>query len=650
MNETATHYLDEVFGEGGLLAANTPNYESRPQQVELAGAVDRAFAEGRHLLAEGPTGCGKSYANLIPAIHHAVQQRKKVIYATANISLQEQLYQKDLPFLKKTLLLDFSYVLVKGINNYLCLDKYYEYQVQPFFDYRYEDEIKQIAEWAEGTKTGDVAELDFQPPGAVWSKFSASSEQCLGKECPYYLDCFGYAARNKAHFADVIVVNYHLLFAHVQIRKETGMDIILPEFDFVICDEGHKMADIARDFFGFKVGRIALLRLGTTLGKLNAENIGRTLKSDTEQYFSEVKDFYCSGKYQVRLKERGSFRAEALLSSLSDAIGFLRQEQDRLSEPPVTDNLKELSNYQRKYASVKRSLKTAEQLRVRLKNIDQLADPDSVYWIDQGHSDFVSICAKPIFVNEHLKTHFFDMAESVITTSATLSTNGNFNFIKKELGIDNPLELEVSSPFDFKEQAILVVPDNIPFPNDSAFVDVVADQFDRIIHSIGGRTLGLFTSYRNLNGVYDRISGNGHKLLRQGDAPRSLLTRQFKNAEEAVLLGTESFWAGVDVPGESLSCVIIDKLPFPTPDDPVMDAISKRNRKWFKEYSVPRAIIALKQGFGRLIRSRSDRGACVLFDRRVIDKRYGKHFLDSLPDMLKSRSIESVSHFLGIDL
>lgn len=645
MNESA--YIGEVFGDGGYLAKANPGYEPRPQQVRLAQEVERAFSDARHLLAEGPCGVGKSFAYLVPAVHHATQRRKKVVIATANIALQEQLVAKDLPFLQRILPWKFTFALMKGIGNYLCLEKLSDVEVKRAGMFGGEPDLDRLWDWSQETLTGDMSELKFQPAPQAWSQVSTTSDECLGKDCPFREDCHAYAARDAAAEADIVVTNYHMLFAHLQIRRETGMDALLPPFDFLICDEAHKAPDIARDFFGFKVSRSQLRRLSSTLEKLGWEKLAKGVREAADSYFDQVSDFFHGGQYKTRLKAPLPFRFTPLQVPLGEALRDLRREEEQLEEDAPVDGTKAMEGAQRRLGMVRRARKATENALTRLKEVDTLANAESVYFIETGQGENISLCAKPISAAPALKSELFDLTESVVVVSATLSTGGSFDYIRKELGVDNALELEVGSPFNFQEQALLIVPHGLPAPNDEGFIDKVGDAFDAIIHGIGGRTLGLFTSYKNLNAVHERIGGNGFTVLKQGDAPRGMLIDRFKREPATVLLGTESFWAGVDVPGESLSCVIIDKIPFPTPDDPVLDAITARNKNWFADYSIPRAIIQLKQGFGRLIRCRTDRGAVVICDPRLVEKGYGRKFIAALPPTLKSRDIAHVADFLG---
>jgi len=631
-------YISEVFGAGGLFASRFPNYEVREGQVALARMVDQAMASGCHALGEGPCGTGKSVAYSVPAVWHAHHHRKRVVIATANIALQEQLVRKDLPMLAKVLPWPFTFALLKGRNNYLCLDRLADSEARGELRELFDEQQRQVDEilpWAKATRSGDMSELAFIPAHQVWSRCSVGSDECKGDGCQFRDDCFAEQARAVAHGADIVVTNYHLLFAHLAVRCETRQDLVLPPFDLLVLDEAHEAAEIAREFFGFSVSEHTFARLASAAADLGQKHLARDLRVETERLFQRLSDHARSPRYRRRLRTPGVAADAGLQRALSALVA--------LAEGRARDS--SLDKKERATAAnVGRNAGTAA---ARLNEGLGLTEPGKVYWLDLDPKGRVKLRAKPVDVSDLLRAELFERCPSVTAVSATLTTSGTFGFVRRELGVpEGALEVIADTPFDFESQALLVVPEHIPDPREPEFVDAAADVFREVLRACDGRTLGLFTSYRNLNGVYDRLAGTRHRLLRQGDLPRAELTRIFKEDVGSVLLGTESFWTGIDVAGEALTGLVIDKLPFPHPDDPVIDAICERDPRAFDNYLVPMAIIALRQGVGRLIRCKTDVGVAVILDRRIAEKGYGRKFLKSLPPMLTTRRVENISRFL----
>ena len=630
-------YINSVFGPDGVLAHRFEGYVPRQGQIDLALAVDGAIRDGEHVMAEAPTGTGKSIGYSVPASYHAAHEGKRVVIATANIALQEQLVDKDLPLLSDILPWDFSFALIKGRNNYLCHDRLYQEEAQGTLELLDEPGdagmLEALVAWARRTTTGDVSELPFEPPYRLWRRFSTSSEDCKGSDCRFRDECCALRARAAAQEADVVVCNYHLLFAHLQVREATEKDIVLPPFDVAILDEAHKAADIARDFFGFRVTQGSIRWAARLLKKIGEARFHESVVKEAELFFTRLVQHRRSPAYKTRLRTPDVVPCSELVRLLGEVRdGYV----EAISETTDVDLR----------ADLKRAAGRCNDLAHQIGSALSMTDPEAVSFIEEDSRGSGVLCSKPIHVGERLRRSLFDEARTVVLTSATLTTGGSFDHLREEIGVPDPRELVVDTPFDFQRQALLVVPDGMPEPNDPAYPAAVAAVFAEIMDLADGRTLGLFTSYRNLNATYERVRGNGHRVLKQGDMPRTALVEEFRRDVGSVLLGTESFWAGVDVPGEALSCVVIDRLPFPSPDDPVLDAISERDRRWFTSYSLPRAVIAFKQGFGRLIRTAADRGVVVVLDRRLVSKPYGRVFTASLPDVLKSRRLENVRHFL----
>jgi len=634
-----TEYLEQVFGDGGLLARRFPGYEKREGQVALARVVDQAMRDERHALGEGPCGTGKGVAYGVPSVWHARHRGKKVVIATANIALQEQLVRKDLPLLSEVLPWPFTFALLKGRNNFLCRDRMAESEARGelagFTGDDLDRQLAEVAAWAETTTTGDVSELPFVPPPQVWSRFSVGSDDCKGDGCRFRDACFAERAKAAAAEADIVVTNYHLLFAHLAVRRETGQDLVLPAFDYLVLDEAHEAADIARDFFGFAVSEFAAIRLARFAEKLGKKKLAERLRREASDFFAAVADHARSPAYKCRLKRPGFASAAQILNPLDELAAIAgRIEEDE-----------SLDREDRAEGRIAR--RQASTAAARLREATALADPGKVYFIDLDQKGRAKLGAKPVHVADLLREELFGGTASVTMVSATMTTAGTFDFIRAEAGVpDDALEVVADSPFDFEHQALLVVPEGLPDPREPGFVEAAAGAFKKVIDLCDGRTLGLFTSYRNLNAVHERVRRNGHRVLRQGELPRTELTRVFKEDVGSVLLGTESFWTGIDVPGEALTGLVIDKLPFPNMDDPVVDAICAQDRNAFNTYLVPRAIIMLRQGVGRLIRSQSDVGVAVILDRRIADKPYGRRFIKSLPPMLTTRNLDNIARFL----
>lgn len=637
-----TDYLTRVFADGGLLGSRFPSYERREGQVALARTVDEAIRGGRHALAEGPCGTGKSLAYLVPATWHAHHGHKRVVIATANIALQEQLVRKDLPLLAEVLPWPVTFALLKGRNNFLCLERLAESDAHAqgglaAFDGSREPHQDELLTWARATQTGDVSELPFVPAPSLWARLSVGADDCHGDGCPHREDCFAERARAAAQEADVVVTNYHLLFAHLAVRRETGMDLILPPFDALVLDEAHEAADVARDFFGFALGQHTFARLASAAGDLGHRQLAGELRQEAGRVFQALAAYARSPAYGKRLRAPGFVSASA--EDLQRALRSLVTAASECGEDDGADA--------KRRALARNTARNAAVAGGRLAEGLAQADAGKVYWLDVDAKGRARLCAKPIDVAGLLRDELFGRCPSVSLVSATLTTSGTFDFVRGQLGVpESALEVIAESPFDFESQALLVVPEGLPDPRAVDFVDAAARVFQRVLEACDGRTLGLFTSYRSLNAVFERIDGGRHRVLRQGELPRAELTRLFKEDAGSILLGTGSFWTGIDVPGEALTGLVIDKLPFPSPEDPVIDALCEADARAFDNHLVPRAIIALRQGVGRLIRAKTDVGVAVILDKRLAENGYGKRFLRSLPPMLATRRLENIPRFL----
>lgn len=658
------NYIDAVFGANGYLSQRFAGYQPRPGQIALARAVDAALTDGAHLMGEAGTGVGKSIGYSVPAIHHAIRTGERIVIVTANIALQEQIVNKDLPMLTEVLpWKGWSFALLKGRNNFLCLDKAYEAEAKGDLafpnglDEQGRKHLKIVQGWWKATETGDASELPFEANGEVWRAFSAGSDECKGKDCEFADACHSRRAREAANEAQIIVTNYHMLFAHLSVRMMTGADVILPEFTCVIADEGHKAPEIARDFFGFKISAAMLKRFERPLREIQQGPVADELARQAQRFFSNMREVRTAPTYKARIRHERCVASEQIrmaLQFVGDAFSDHAREIAKVAkdEHGVT-TIEDLPAKERsKIATWTRRRDRVQEIDAQIdRAMNWQAEDRSVFFIDLDPRDNVSLCSRYVHVGPILEKALFEPARSVVMTSATLSTNGRFRWIANEAGMPAPYrELIAESPFSWRDQAILVVPEDVPEPNAKEYVDAVAALAIRTIELAQGRTLLLFTSRRSMLHTADKIActelRGRFRILKQGDMPRSQLIETFKRDVNSVLLGLESFWAGVDVPGESLSCVLIDRLPFPTPDDPVLSAIQDVDPDWFMHHAVPRSIIAFKQGFGRLIRTTSDRGAVVVVDPRIVTKRYGSMFTASLPPVRKSRKMESIREFV----
>lgn len=650
-------YIDEAFQPGGWLSKSFASYQPRTGQVQLANRIAKALFDKTHLVAEGPTGTGKSVAYAIPALYHAAATQMPVVIVTANIALQEQLITKDLPMLQRVLPWEFSFALIKGRGNYLCKDSATEVQgdlsLGKLHSIRPEDrpDVYRIIEWAKTTATGDVSELDVEPNPRVWSRFSVSGEDCIGSKCKYREECFSQKARTRLSEVDVIVTNYHFLFASLAARK------LLPPYEALILDEAHKMVDIARDFFGARVSeysiRYALSVLPQEYGSVGQNR--RPLRAQVEQasseFFRQLYDWGRSSAYKVRLRSTPPVAYEPLLEGLLSAAEYLRTACKGVADPHERAILDlGYKRFERIHETLVKSLflPTEDMLEPGQTTDDE---DEYVHYLEfNNERGTATVCSKKFKVAEDLNRDLFDQ-KTVVAVSATLSVGGSFDHLIEESGLppDHTRTFEAETPFSWKDQVTLVVPGRFPEPNEEFFPRALAGGVIEVIKMARGRTLGLFTSWKTLKVVKEALLAENlpYRILSQGDAPKTKLVEEFMRDTSSVLLGVESLWQGIDVPGESLSCVVIDKLPFPHLHDPVLSALDDAGERGFQTYSIPRAIIALKQGFGRLIRTTTDKGVVVIFDTRLNSKGYGKLFLRSLPDIPRSSNLDTVEEVLG---
>jgi ATP-dependent DNA helicase DinG len=650
----ATSTLPSFFGPGGVLSRTHPAYEFRRGQLQMAQAVEQALEEKRHLIVEAGTGTGKTLAYLVPVIRSG----KRVIISTGTKNLQEQLFYKDIPFLERALFPNgdgkLSVCYMKGRSNYLCRKKLYDLTDKPVLSGLEEiEQYRAIRSWEKTTQTGDRSELASLPEAsALWHKLDARADACLGQKCSSWERCFITEMRRRAMESDIIIVNHHLFFADLGIKQqaEQAPDAgILPEVGAVIFDEAHELEEVAGSYFGVSASNARVEELCRDVEAALQRNqrfsalISRAIKSLRERamfFFTLLPQ----GNGRFAFDNRREFLEENgdEFLSLQHALGRLNSELENLPSKP-----EEIFNFVRR----------TQELQVQLSFLLESEEKNTVFWIERrrGGRDKLNVFlqATPIDVAPILKSCLFERLETAVLTSATLAVGGNFEYFRRRLGLNHTREAVLPSHFDYENQALLYVPPDLPDPRTPQFVPKAADRIRRLLEITRGRAFVLFTSYAQMNDIYHRLLGElEFPLLLQGDAPKAALLEEFRLTPHSVLFATSSFWQGVDVQGEQLSCVIIDRLPFAVPSDPIVSArvqaIDADGGNAFFQYQVPAAVITLKQGFGRLIRSLHDRGLLSLLDNRILKKAYGRLFIESLPNYRRTTDIRQVEHFFGV--
>ena len=698
--------LTAMLEEGGLFAEHFPGYEYRPQQVEMLRAVAEAFNRGEHLLVEAGTGTGKSIAYLLPAIHFAVQNGEHVVISTNTINLQDQLFNKDIPDLKRILPFEFEAVVLKGRSNYICLRKLAAFRHKAHLS---PDEMQVLAKvlvWLPSTMTGDREEL-FLPSArerAIWGELCAESESCLPERCRYFREgmCFFYRARHRAESAHLIVVNHALLLSDVAVENR-----VLPEYRYLIVDEAHHLEDATTQQLSFEVNCQSIDRLLSGLSQTPAlgaiahghnqqrtmapsgrysgflasllarcrpalpdEEMRRRLERHVErlqqktetarrrlyEFFNALDTFVGEyrqevGPYDQRIRLTEGLRTQPAwdrvaiawdnlslpLLELGKGLEELAGGMEELTDyeiPGVEEMLQELIGYSHRVS----------ELWGQMNALIAEPSPKGIYWLSVGAQDgSISLHAAPLHVGDLVERYLFAPKECVVLTSATLCVGGNFDYIRERLNAWDASELNVGSPFDYANSTLLYLPTDIPEPGQPYYQKTVEKTLIELCRATRGRTMVLFTSYNQLHNTFHAIAPplekEGIIVYAQGTGTsRQQLLENFKTTEKAVLLGTSSFWEGVDVVGEALSCLVIARLPFSVPTDPIFAARSETFDDPFGEYAVPQAILRFRQGFGRLIRSKTDRGVVVVLDKRLLTKFYGRAFLDSLPECTVMRA------------
>jgi ATP-dependent DNA helicase DinG len=627
------------FGPQGLLARSLPEYEDRPAQEQLAEAVALTLDQGGVLLAEAGTGTGKTLAYLLPA----VELGQRVVVSTGTKNLQEQLILKDIPLLARALGRDLNVALMKGRSNYLCLLRFKSFGQSGSF--RRLDEIpvfRAVEDWAPHTRTGDRGEIEDLPDGVdFWREISAASENCIGQSCPDFDPCWVTKMRQRALEADLVIVNHHLLCADLAV-KETSYGEVIPAYESVILDEAHLLEDVATQYFGVHVSSHRFADLGRDVDR-EARQMGKP-PVDVLHEAAVVRE---RAEALFKRMAQGSgrrLRAGWMNARLAEEAAALLQKLEGLKTAILA-----LPDRSEAFTGL---AGRAQVLREELDFVLKAEDDSHVYFVEtRGRT--VQLKATPIDVSEVLQESLFGRVRAAVLTSATLAVDGGFDYIQSRLGLQNAGALRLPSPFDYERQAIFYVPKGMPEPQSPDFVPRAAQEIARLLRISRGRAFVLFTSYANMNAVAQRLAGEiAYPILMQGEAPRAVLLETFRRTPGAVLLATSSFWQGVDVAGEQLSCVIIDKLPFASPTDPVVaariDRLRNRGGNPFAEYQVPVAVLALKQGLGRLIRSARDRGVLAVLDSRLVQKPYGRRFLESLPPARLVHDVAEVEAFFSV--
>lgn len=630
--------VSQLLGEDGPFAKLVSGFAARQQQQQMAERVAEALDNGSNLIAEAGTGTGKTFAYLVPAL----LSQGKVLISTGTKNLQDQLFHKDLPIVQSALSVPATVALLKGRANYLCLHRLdLAEQEGRFRTPEMANSVIQIREWSTQTSSGDIAEMSvISEEDVVWPGVTSTSDNCLGADCQYFDKCYLTEARRKAQAADIVVINHHLLFADMMLRED-GFAELLPQADAIIVDEAHQLPEVASSFFGESLSGNQLLELARDS---EAEYVTEV---NEDPGFIRIASVLQKLTQDLRLafgtqQRRADWQSIATDKEFKKAVLAVAEQMEKLEKElaPLAERSKGLDScYER-----------CVVLRTRFTKLTTDVPEDHVHWYETHRRSF-TLHITPFDISEIFNLQMETMKVAWVFTSATLTVANNFKHFKQRLGISTDNTAIWDSPFDYNKQAVMYVPEDLPDPTLPEYTEAVVQKALPIIKACQGGVFFLFTSHRALQQAAELLENElDVPLMVQGDKPRDVLLSEFRNYGNAVLLGTSSFWEGVDVRGEALTCVIIDKLPFASPGDPVLkariDTMRKQGGNPFMDFQLPAAVITLKQGAGRLIRDVNDRGVLMLCDPRLISKPYGKIFLDSLPPMMKTRNQQKVEGFL----
>ncbi|MCP3685233.1 MAG: ATP-dependent DNA helicase [bacterium] len=632
--------IGRIFGKGGVLPESFGQYEIRPGQIEMSKAIYSSILRRNHLVIEAGTGVGKTLAYLVPL---SMDSKLSAIISTGTRALQEQLFFKDIPYVRSAIRQGLRAVYIKGRSNYLCLRRLEDSRQNALFDSRAEiQEFKKVDRWSSFTTTGDVSELQVGESSRVWKSICCVADSCRGRKCSFNDTCFLMSVRREAASANIIVVNHHLFFSNVSLDPNGGGGV-LPIVDVIVFDEAHMLESIATSFFGESVSRKNIEGIATMASSL--VNTPAVPKSLREEITGASRALY--GDSQMFFKSMPKLSGKVDLTDMSGSLDLLRDRSRFL-----VDSLDNLSN--------KCSFSLLDDLALVSRKSDRFADSISsilgmkdtnrfVYWVESRPDSF-TLHSSPVDISSKMRSIVFSRGSSCILTSATLSVEGNFSFFSNRIGLGREEGITVSSPYNFREQGQMYIPRNMPNPNTEDFKARAALEVYNILLRTKGRAFVLFTSFRNLDYVYKYVSSKGlpYRLFKQGDMVRSEMLSTFRRDIHSVLFATDTFRQGVDVKGKALSCVIVDKLPFPVPTDPIIKARMAyckniRHRNPFSNYVLPSAAISLKQAVGRLIRSMSDTGVVCILDGRILSNGYGKTFIGSLPAFPIVRDIDDIT-------